>query len=97
MDFLRAGIACLTPGNAGKTGLSEAKTSEGTLHQKTEIFFSEINCKQIVNERGKKCGGPAGHKIGEENREFSGKLNDPRPTGTGISFLILENHGKNTP
>ena len=97
VDFLRAGMACPPPESAGKTGPPGAKTSEGTLQKKPEIFFSPINCKQIANGTGENCGGPAGHEIGEENREISGKLNALRPCRGGERISVLVNYGRNAP
>ena len=73
------------------------KTSEGTLRQNAGTLFSEINCKQIANGTGEKCGGPAGHEIGEENREISGKLNALRPCRGGERISVLVNYGRNAP
>ena len=98
VSFLRAGIACPPDGeHAQNTAAGGVKTSEGTLRQNAGILFSEINCKQIANGTGEKCGGPAGHEIGEKNREISGKLNAPRPRRGGERILILANYGKNVP
>lgn len=68
VSFLRAGMACPPPKSTRRIRPPGVKTSEGTLRQNAEILFSEINCKQIANGAGEKCGGPAGHEIGEENR-----------------------------
>ena len=73
------------------------KTREDTLRQNAGILFSEINCKQIANGTGEKCGGPAGHEIGEENREISGKLNALRPYRGGERISVLVNYGRNAP
>ena len=97
VDFLRAGMACLPTERTHKIWPPGDKTSEGTLRQNAGIFFSEINCKQIANGTGEKCGGPAGHEIGEENREISGKLNAPRPRRGGERILVLANYGRNAP
>lgn len=97
VSFLRAGIACPPTESTRRIRPLGVKTSEGTLRQKAGILFSEINCKQIANGIGEKCGGPAGHEIGEENREISGKLNAPRPRRGGERILILANYGKNVP
>ena len=78
-------------------GRRGAKTSEDALRQNAGTLFSEINCKQIANGTGEKCGGPAGHEIGEENREISGKLNALRPCRGGERISVLVNYGRNAP
>ena len=97
VDFLRAGMACLPPKSTRRIRPPGAKTSEGTLRQNAGILFSEINCKQIANGTGEKCGGPAGHEIGEENREISGKRNALRPRRGGERISVLVNYGRNAP
>ena len=72
-------------------GRRGVKTSEDALRQNAGTLFSEINCKQIANGTGEKCGGPAGHEIGEENREISGKLNALRPCRGGERISVLVN------
>ena len=97
VSFLRVGIACPLPERTRKIWPPRGKTSEGTLRQNAGILFSEINCKQIANGTGEKCGGLAGHEIGEENREISGKLNAPRPRRGGERISVLVNYGRNAP
>ena len=97
VSFLRAGIACPPTERTHKIWPPGVKTSEGTLRQNAGILFSEINCKQIANGIGEKCGGPAGHEIGEENREISGKRNALRPCRGGECISVLENYGRNAP
>ena len=97
VSFLRAGIACPLSERTRKICPPGGKTSEGTLRQNAGILFSEINCKQIANGIGEKCGGLAGHEIGEENREISGKLNAPRPRRGGERISVLVNYGRTAP
>ena len=97
VDFLRAGIACPPTERTRRIRPPGAKTSEGTLRQNAGALFSEINCKQIANGTGEKCGGPAEHEIGEENREISGKLNALRPCRGGERISVLVNYGRNAP
>ena len=97
VSFLRAGIACPPTESTRRIRPPGAKTSEGTLRQNAGIFFSEINCKQIANGIGEKCGGPAEHEIDEENRKISGKRNALRPCRGGERISVLANYGKNVP
>ena len=97
VSFLRAGMACLPPKSTRRIRPPGVKTSEDTLRQNAGILFSEINCKQIANGIGEKCGGPAGHEIGEENREISGKRNALRPCMGGERISVLVNYGRNAP
>ena len=97
VSFLRAGMACPPTESTRRIRPPGVKTSEGTLRQNAGILFSKINCKQIANGIGEKCGGSAGHEIGEENREISGKLNALRPRRGGERISVLVNYGRNAP